>query len=298
VEKPDARTAEGYLKSGDYYWNSGMFVARASVLLAELEAHAPKVAAVVKKIRAAWKNGGDWQAAVREHFEAMPSDSIDYAVMEKSANVMVVPCDIGWSDVGSWDAVYELGAKDADGNVVKADAVMIDAKNNLLMGGKRLVAAIGVEDLCIVDTPDALLVARRDQAQQVKQVVDTLKKRGGEAHVIHRTAKRPWGSYTVLEDDGRGYKIKRIEVNPGGRLSLQSHKHRSEHWVVVSGVATVTCGDKVTDLQVNQSTYIPLGEKHRLENRGVVPVQMVEVQVGDYLGEDDIVRYDDVYGRS
>lgn len=298
VEKPDSATAQNYLNEGGYYWNSGMFVAKASVMLAEIEKCAPELFAGLTKIRQAWQDGGDWRAAVAAHFAELPGDSLDYAVMEKSDNVALVPCDIGWSDVGSWDAVLDIADKDDHGNAVKAPAISIDTRNTLVMGdGGRVIATIGVEDLCIVDTPDALLVSHKSQAQKVKNVVDELKKRGGDTHVIHRTAHRPWGSYTVLADNVSGYKIKRIEVVPGGRLSLQSHQHRSEHWVVVSGTATVTNGDNVLTLLPGQSTYIPLGHKHRLENLGKIPVQIVEVQVGEYLGEDDIVRYDDVYGR-
>ena len=303
VEKPNLQTAESYLKDGGYYWNSGMFVAKASVMLKEIEKHAPELFAGLETIRATWKSNGDWRAAIMGNFKDLPSDSIDYAIMEKSDNVVLIPCNIGWSDVGSWNAVYDLADKDANGNALQeATSVTVDTRNTLIMaqGGssQRIIATIGVEDLCIVDTPDALLIAHRDQAQKVKNVVDELKVRGGEAHIIHRTAHRPWGSYTVLEDTGLGYKIKRITVVPGGRLSLQSHQHRSEHWVVVSGTATVTNGDKVLTLLPGQSTYIPLGDKHRLENQGKIPVQIVEVQVGEYLGEDDIVRYDDVYGRN
>lgn len=299
VEKPDATTARRYLDEGCYFWNSGMFVVRASVLMAEIAQCAPDMATGLENMRAQWNTqGNDWRGAVKDHFDTLPSISIDYAVMEKSRNVVVVPCSIGWNDVGSWDAVYDLADKDDSGNAIHAPAVMIGARNNLVMGqGGRVVAAVGVDNLCIVDTPDAVLVARKDDAQRVKEVVDVLKTRGGEEHLFHRTVQRPWGSFTVLEDNTQGYKIKRITVVPGGRLSLQSHKHRSEHWVVVSGTATVTNGDTVQTLMPGQSTYIPLGSKHRLENLGEVTVQIVEVQVGDYLGEDDIIRYDDVYGR-
>lgn len=297
VEKPDAATAATFLKDGAYSWNSGMFMARASVMLEEIEAHLPQVAKVLATIRAEAATSG-WQEATNAHFAAMPTISIDYGVMEKSAKVMVVPCAIGWSDVGAWDAVYALADKDDNGNALQAPSIAVDTRNTFVSGGKRLIATIGVDDLCIVDTPDALLITHRDKAQKVKDVVEEVKKRGGEQHLVHTTAKRPWGSYTVLEDEeGRGYKLKRIEVLPGGRLSLQSHRHRSEHWVVVAGTATVTCDDTVSTLTPGQSTYIPLGSKHRLENLGKIPVKMIEVQVGDYLGEDDIVRYDDVYGR-
>lgn len=298
VEKPNLETAREYLLAGNYTWNSGMFVAKASTLLHELKLHAPEISKVLEKMRTEWKSGADWKKVVADNFESMPSDSIDYAVMEKSANAVVVECSIGWSDIGSWDAVYDIGKKDTAGNVINAnETVVLESTGNLIMGRERVIATIGVKDLCIIDTADAVLVADRAQAQKVKNVVDELKKRGGEVHIFHRTVRRPWGSFTVLEDNTSGYKIKRIEVVPGGRLSLQSHKHRSEHWVVVSGTATVTNGDEVLTLTAGHSTYIPLGNKHRLENLGQDPVQIVEVQVGDYLGEDDIIRYDDIYGR-
>ena len=299
VEKPNLETAEGYLKEGGYYWNSGMFVAKGSVMLAEMKAYAPAIYAELEKMREEWrKTPDDWKTVVKNGFGNFPSDSIDYAVMEKSQNVLVVPCDIQWSDVGSWDAVYDISDKDDAENAVQGQAILNDSSRNLVMSQSgRLIATLGVEDLCIVDTDDALLVARKDKVQDVKKVVETLKARGGEEHLLHRTAYRPWGSYTVLDDKGSGFKIKRIEVVPGGRLSLQSHKHRSEHWVVVRGTATVTNGDNVMTLTPGQSTYIPLGALHRLENSGHIPVEIVEVQVGEYLGEDDIQRFDDVYGR-
>lgn len=297
TEKPDRERAAAMLEDGHYFWNSGMFVARASVMLAELARHAPAIDAVLQEMRAAWRGGMERQQAVNALFEKMPADSIDYAVMEKSDRVAVVPCDIGWSDVGSWDAVYDIMGKDEEGNVTKARTISIDSHANMVMGEGRLIALVGVEDLCVIDTADAVLVASREKAQDVKKVVEVLKTRQGEEYLLHRTVRRPWGSYTVLEDSGLGYKLKRIEVRPGGRLSLQSHKHRSEHWVVVAGEATVTNGDRVYTLRIGESTFIPLGAKHRLENLGTDPVQIVEVQVGDYLGEDDIVRYDDVYGR-
>lgn len=296
VEKPNATKAAEFVADGSYYWNSGMFLAKASVWLSEIEAHLPDAATVLADIRAAWKTG-DKQAAVNKHFARMPSISIDYGVLEKSSNVVVVPCNLGWSDVGAWDAVHDLADKDESGNALQGATIARDTKNCLVVGGKRLIATVGVEDLCIVDTEDALLISRKDRAQEVKDVVDEVKKRGGEQHMLHTTVKRPWGSYTVLDDNGPGFKIKRIEVVPGGQLSLQSHQHRSEHWVVVAGTATVTCDDKVMTILPGQSTYLPLGCKHRLENHGKIPVQIVEVQVGEYLGEDDIVRYEDVYGR-
>ncbi len=208
----------------------------------------------------------------------------------------LIPADIGWSDVGSWDSVQDLSDKDADGNTLRGNVIAHDSRNIQVQGGKRLIAAVGLEGLSIIDTPDALLVARRGESQGVRHIVEALQLRPGTEHIEHLTVQRPWGSYTVLEDMP-GFKIKRIEVKPGGKLSLQSHEHRSEHWIVVAGVATVTCGERVTDLEANESTFIPKGTKHRLENRGSEMVAIIEVQVGSYLGEDDIKRYDDQYGR-
>src|SRR5450759_13983 len=302
TEKPDAVTAERFLKEGDYYWNSGMFVWRASVILAEIRQHLPAVDKVIQAIIAESRSPGEFQQAtfqqaVEKHFSAMPSISIDYGVLEKSSRVSLVPCDIGWNDVGSWQAVHEIAAKDENGNALQGNVIALDCKNSLIRAEKRLVAAIGVEDLCVIETADAILISKSDQTQRVREVVDVLHQRGSTEHVYHPTVNRPWGSYTVLEDDPDGFKIKRIEVAPGARLSLQSHKRRSEHWVVVSGTATVTNGEEVTTVHKNQSTYIPIGSKHRLENHGTEPLHIVEIQVGDYLGEDDIQRYEDHYGR-
>jgi mannose-1-phosphate guanylyltransferase/mannose-6-phosphate isomerase len=227
----------------------------------------------------------------------MPSISIDYGVLEKSSRVSLVPCDIGWNDVGSWQAVHEISKLDQNGNALQGKVIALDCKNSLIRSEKRLVAAIGVEDLCVVETADAVLISMNDQTQRVREVVDELQHRGATEHLIHAKVNRPWGSYTVLEEDADGFKIKRIEVAPGARLSLQSHRKRSEHWVVVSGTATVTNGDKVFTVQKNESTYIPIGSKHRLENLGSEPLHIVEIQVGEYLGEDDIQRYEDNYGR-
>jgi mannose-1-phosphate guanylyltransferase/mannose-6-phosphate isomerase len=209
----------------------------------------------------------------------------------------LIPCDFGWNDVGSWHAVHEIAAKDEDGNALQGNVIAIGCKNSLIRSEKRLVAAIGIEDLCVVETADAILISRSDQTQRVREVVDVLDENGSSEHVTHVKVNRPWGSYTVLEEDAEGFKLKRIEVAPGSRLSLQSHAHRSEHWVVVSGTATVTNGDEIITVNKNQSTYIPMGTKHRLENRGKIPLHIVEIQVGEYLGEDDIERFDDNYGR-
>jgi mannose-1-phosphate guanylyltransferase / mannose-6-phosphate isomerase len=302
TEKPDAVTAERFLKEGDYYWNSGMFVWRASVILAEIRQHLPAVDKVIQTIIAESRSPGEFQQAtfqqaVEKHFSAMPSISIDYGVLEKSSRVSLVPCDIGWNDVGSWQAVHEIAAKDENGNALQGNVIALDCKNSLIRAEKRLVAVIGVEDLCVIETADAVLISKSDQSQRVREVVDVLHQRGSTEHVYHVKVNRPWGSYTVLEEDQDGFKIKRIEVAPGARLSLQSHKQRSEHWVVVSGTATVTNGEEVTTVHKNQSTYIPIGSKHRLENRGTEPLHIVEIQVGDYLGEDDIQRFEDNYGR-
>jgi mannose-1-phosphate guanylyltransferase/mannose-6-phosphate isomerase len=297
TEKPDLTTAEGFLKEGSYYWNSGMFVWRASVILAEIKQHLPGVYQVVQTILTESKAGSGFQQAVEKHFASMPSISIDYGVLEKSNRVSLIPCDIGWNDVGSWQAVHEISAHDEQGNALQGNVIAVGCKNSLIRSEKRLVAAIGVEDLCIIETADAILVSKSDQSQRVREVVDVLQKKGATEHIYHRKVNRPWGNYAVLEEDPDGFKIKRIEVAPGARLSLQSHKQRSEHWVVVSGTATVTNGEEVITVHKNQSTYIPIGTKHRLENRGTVPLHIVEIQVGEYLGEDDIQRYEDNYGR-
>jgi mannose-1-phosphate guanylyltransferase / mannose-6-phosphate isomerase len=297
TEKPDAATAEGFLRQGNYFWNSGMFVWRASVILDEIRHWVPEIDQVLAGMRAAWGAGEPWQEVVRHNFALMPNISIDYAVLERSDKVSLIPCDIGWSDVGSWDAVYDVSPQDADGNVLAGDVIAIDCGHSLLRSKERLLAAIGLEDVIVVETSDAILLARRGDSQRVREIVDRLKQRGSREHIEQMTVRRPWGSYTVLEDHDSGYKMKRIEVSPGQSLSLQSHQHRSEHWVVVSGTATVTRDGEVFTVSKNESTYIPIGVKHRLENRGHIPLQIVEVQVGEYLGEDDIERFEDSYGR-
>jgi len=297
TEKPDLATAERFLKEGNYYWNSGMFVWKASVILAEIQRHLPGVHQIVQTILAESRAGSSFQQAVEKHFAAMPSISIDYGVLEKSDRVSLIPCDIGWNDVGSWQAVHEISAKDENGNALQGNVIAVGSKNSLVRAEKRLVAVIGVEDLCVIETADAVLIAKSDQTQRVREVVDALQQKGATEHIYHMKVNRPWGNYAVLEEDADGFKIKRIEVAPGARLSLQSHKQRSEHWVVVSGTATVTNGDEVITVRKNESTYIPIGTKHRLENRGSEPLHIVEIQVGEYLGEDDIQRYEDNYGR-
>lgn len=301
VEKPDARTAAEYLASGRFFWNSGMFCFKASVMIEEMQMHCP---AILDSVRACLEHSrhadgkgfSQWELD-SQWFGKVPEDSIDYAVMEKSSRVAVVPCDIGWSDIGSWSALGDLTVADQNGNRVEGEALLHNVANCSIRSDERLVGVVGVSDLIIVDTPDALLVANKASAQDVKHVYAELKARGHECYKLHRTVHRPWGTYTVLEEGSR-YKIKRIEVKPGGSLSLQMHHHRSEHWIVVSGMAKVVNGDRELLVAANESTYIPAGHKHRLENPGVVNLVMIEVQSGEYLGEDDIVRFQDNYGRA
>jgi len=297
VEKPDLATAEVYVKSDGYAWNSGMFCFRPSVFLQTLEKTAPDIYAGVQ---ACWQQTETTIQPLeldKATFAATPADSIDYAVMEKAERVAVVTCDIGWSDVGSWDSVSDLHQQDEKGNKTVGDCMLFDTQECYVHSEDRLVAALGVDGLIIVDTPDALLVADRSQSQNVKKIVDRLKSEDHETYRLHRTVHRPWGTYTVLEE-GERFKIKRIVVKPGSTLSLQMHHHRSEHWIVVSGTATVVNGDKTFNVYTDQSTYVPAGNKHRLSNPGITPLVMIEVQSGEYLGEDDIVRFDDEYGRS
>ena len=296
VEKPDAATAARYLSEGGYYWNSGMFLFRASRFLAELGRHAPAMLAAVRAACDGAVRDGDFIRLDKAAFEACPADSIDYAVMEKTDRAMVLPVDIGWNDVGSWSALWEVSAQDGDGNAHHGDVIAVDSRNSYAWA-RRLVALVGVDDLVVVETDDAVLVAHKDKVQQVKEVVARLKA-GQRSHaVLHREVHRPWGSYDSIDQD-EGFQVKRIKVKPGGRLSLQSHTRRAEHWIVVRGTARVTRDNDVFELHANQSTYIPLGAKHRLENPGDEVLELIEVQSGDYLGEDDIVRYEDVYGRS
>ncbi len=298
VEKPDLATAEGYLADGGYDWNSGMFLFRADRYLEELGAHAPTMLAAVRAAHAAAQADLDFVRVDKALFAQVPEDSIDYAVMEKTARAAVIPVSCGWSDIGSWSALWLAGTRDADGNLREGDTLAVNTHNSLLRShGRHLVATVGVSDLVVVTTPDATLVAHRDAAQDVKKIVDQLKANGRSEHSFHRVVHRPWGSYDSLEA-GERFQVKRIVVKPGASLSLQMHHHRAEHWIVVSGTAEVTCDDKVYLLGENQSTYIPLGSTHRLRNPGKVPVELIEVQSGSYLGEDDIVRYDDVYGRA
>ncbi len=296
VEKPDAATAQMYLDAGGYYWNSGMFLLRASRYIEELTRFRPEMVQAVRAALAAAVRDGDFIRLDKAAFAACPSDSIDYAVMEHTDAAMVLPVSIGWNDVGSWSALWEVSEQDADGNAHHGDVIAIDSRNSYAYA-QRLVALVGVDDLVVVDTDDAVLVAKKDKVQQVKEVVAKLKAEQRSQAVLHREVHRPWGSYDSV-DMGNGFQVKRIKVKPGARLSLQSHARRAEHWVVVRGIARVTRDNDVFELFANQSTYIPIGAKHRLENPGTEILELIEVQSGDYLGEDDIVRYEDVYGRS
>lgn len=297
VEKPDLDTARGYLDSGDYLWNSGMFCFTAGAILAAMAEHAPEVLAAAE---AAW-DGVDRQGAPLEIpadlFAECPSISIDYAVMERAGNCAVVPGDFGWSDIGSWKAISELYQSDESGNRIRGKAVMVDSRNCFVQGDKRLVAAVGLDEVVIVDTGDAVLVAHRDQAQDVGQVVRELTELDDEAAIYHQTVHRPWGSYTILED-AEDCKVKRLVVKPGQVLSLQLHHRRAEHWTVVRGTAKVRVGDEEFLLEANRSAYIPVETLHRLENPGAEDLHLIEVQTGDYFGEDDIERFEDVYGRA
>ena len=294
-EKPDFETAKQYLKEGNYFWNSGMFCFKVGVFLDELKKYSPKIYETSKSaFENATKNG-----IYRISYEDManiPEDSIDYAVMEKSDKVKVIGADIGWSDLGSFDALAKEFQTDKNGNTKDKNFLAINSKNNFIYSSDRLIATVDIDDLIIVDTPDALLISKKGTSQKIKDIVKELKGMDSSLHHIHLTAHRPWGTYTVLENSS-GYKIKRIVVKPGKKLSLQKHFHRSEHWIVVEGVALVTIGNKKVLLKPNESTYIPIGELHRLENPGKMDVVLIEVQVGEYLEEDDIVRVDDEYER-
>jgi mannose-1-phosphate guanylyltransferase len=300
VEKPNLETAQRYLLDESYSWNSGMFCLNVGLLLDSLAIHAPDVLESSRSAYHLAKEGSavglDFIEFSRESFQVIPDDSIDYALMEKVDNMAVVRGRFDWSDIGSWNALAEMVAADAQGNRIEGDAITLSTHNCYLRGESRVIGAIGLDDLIVIDTPDALLVAHRDQVQHVKEIVLQLKKKGSTSAHTHRTAFRPWGSYTVLEEGVR-FKIKRIEVKPGAALSLQMHHHRSEHWIVVSGTAKIVNNDQEILLRTDESTYILSGHRHRLENPGVIPLVMIEVQTGDYVGENDIVRYDDVYGR-
>lgn len=300
VEKPSEEKAREYMESGRFLWNSGMFCFQAGTMLTALEAHCPEILSktrqCVEKSRKVEGEGVVELELDAPTFAEVPDDSIDYAVMERSNQVAVVPCSIGWSDIGSWGALGALVEPDENGNRINGDALLHDVSNCFIQSSQRMIGAVGVDNLVIVDTPDALLVADKDRAQDVKVLYKELKEQGHDTHKHHLTVHRPWGTYTVLEEDPQ-YKIKRIEVKPGASLSLQMHHHRSEHWIVVSGMARVINGDHELFVRTNESTYIPAGHKHRLENPGLLELVMIEVQSGQYLGEDDIVRFQDIYGR-
>ena len=300
VEKPNLETAQRYLAEGDYYWNSGMFVLRASVWMKALERFRPDIATAT---RAAWdsrKTDAKFVRPGKPEFAAVPSESVDYAVMERCPGtdipLRMVALDAGWNDLGAWEAVWQVSEKDADGNAFVGDALFADSKNTLVHATSRLVGVVGLTDIVVVETADAVLVSDRARSQEVKQIVNQLQSAGRTEHTLHRQVHRPWGWYDSI-DSGARFQVKRIMVKPGASLSLQMHHHRAEHWIVVRGTAEVTNGDKVILLTENQSTYIPLGTTHRLANPGKVPLEIIEVQSGSYLGEDDIVRFEDTYGR-
>jgi len=301
VEKPDLATAQKYVADGGYYWNSGIFVVRASVWLKALAQFRPDIAAATRVAWDARSTDASFIRPDRAAFAAIPSESVDYAVMERCPeaaefDIRMVPMAAGWSDLGAWDAVWDVSEKDADGNASQGDTLVRDSHNTLVHATSRLVGVVGLENIIVVETPDAVLVADRSRSQEVKQIVGQLAKDGRSEHTLHRQVHRPWGWYDSI-DSGPRFQVKRIMVKPGATLSLQKHHHRAEHWIVVSGTAEVTNGDQVILLTENQSTYIPLGQVHRLANPGKVPLEIIEVQSGSYLGEDDIVRFEDTYGR-
>ena len=296
VEKPDLPTAEQYLASGNFYWNSGMFLLKGDAFLAELARHNATMAAACDAACQSSVPDLDFLRLDSEAFAACPSDSIDYAVMEKTDSGVVIPVDPGWNDIGSWAALWQVGGQDEDGNVLSGDVITVDSHNSYLHSDHRLIAAVGVDDLVVVETADAVLVSPKDRVQEVKKVVNLLRRDQRSEANLHRRVFRPWGSYEGVLN-GERFQVKIIIVNPGATLSLQMHHHRAEHWIVVSGTARITKGDEVFTLSENESTYIPLGTTHRLENPGVIPLELIEVQSGSYLGEDDIVRFEDQYGR-
>jgi len=297
VEKPDQATAAGYLAGGRHLWNSGMFLFRADRLIEELETLRPAILAACRAALAQGQRDSDFLRLDETAFAASPSDSIDYAVMEKTQRAAVVPVDIGWSDVGSWQSLWEISARDADGNVLSGDVIALDSRNSYLQSKDRLLATVGIDDLVVVTTSDAVLICHRDKAQDIKAIVERLKSAQREEYQHPARVNRPWGSYQSIDTDP-GFQAKRLIIKPGASISLQRHRHRAEHWVVVQGVAEVTRDDEVFTLQVNQSAFIPLGAIHRLRNPGSEPLTIVEVQCGDYLGEDDIERFEDIYGRT
>jgi len=296
VEKPDLETAKQYLKDGNYLWNSGMFVFSAQNYLKELNKYNPKISESCKQAIEQAKQDYDFLRLDPAEFTKSPADSIDYAVMEKTENAVVIPLDAGWNDIGNWSALYQIGEKDNNGNVIKGNAITTETTNSYINANHHMVATIGLDNLIIVDTADATLVASKDKTQQVKQIVEQLQKQNRTEEQLHRKVYRPWGWYDTI-DNGHRFKVKRICVNPGATLSLQKHYHRAEHWVVVKGTAQITNDEQKELLNENQSTYIPIGTSHRLGNPGKLPLEMIEVQSGSYLGEDDIERIEDNYGR-
>ncbi|HGM7335151.1 TPA: mannose-1-phosphate guanylyltransferase/mannose-6-phosphate isomerase [Stenotrophomonas maltophilia] len=296
VEKPDLATAEGYVSSGEYFWNSGMFLFKASRYLQELERLQPAILVACRSALEKAARDTDFVRLDADAFAASPSDSIDYAVMEKTSDAAVVAMDAGWNDVGSWSALWDVSGKDADGNACHGDVIALDCRNSYAYGN-RLIAMVGLEDVVVVETDDAVFVGHKDRVQDVKSIVAQIKRDGRSEAAAHRKVYRPWGAYDSI-DNGARFQVKRITVKPGATLSLQMHHHRAEHWIVVSGTAEVTRGDDVILLSENQSTYIPLGVTHRLKNPGKLPLELIEVQSGSYLGEDDIVRFEDQYGRA
>jgi len=296
VEKPDLKTAESYLEQGNYLWNSGMFMFKAATLIDELTTHSPEI---VTSVNDAVDNAAqdlDFIRLNEQAFESSPSDSIDYALMEKSDNVVVIPLDAQWNDIGSWSALYDIGTKDSNGNVIQGDVFTEDTTNTYIHANHHMVATIGVQDLVIVDTPNATLIATKDKVQEVKKIVEQLQEQGREESSCHRKVYRPWGWYDSIEV-GLHFQVKRLHINPGAKLSLQMHHKRAEHWVVVSGTATAINGEEVLTLKEGDSTYIPIGTTHGLENKANEQLEIIEVQSGTYLGEDDIVRFEDIYGR-
>ena len=296
VEKPNLETAQDYLSSGEYYWNSGMFLFKASVYLAELKTHRPDIYSACEQAMSATQADLDFIRIDKVAFEACPDDSIDYAVMEKTDQAVVVPMDCGWSDVGSWSALWEVSDKDEHGNACRGDVINLNTRNAYVHTTEKLVTTIGLDDVVVVETKDAILVAKQSEVQEVKNIVEQLKAEERSEWQHHREVYRPWGKYDSI-DNGDRFQVKRITVKPGEKLSIQMHHHRAEHWIVVTGTAKVTNGDKELLLTENQSTYIPVGVIHALENPGKVPLELIEVQSGSYLGEDDIVRFEDRYGR-
>ena len=296
VEKPDLATAQSYLASGDYYWNSGMFMFSVGRYLRELHTHRPDIFTACEQAMLDVSHDLDFLRINKEAFLACPDDSIDYAVMEKTKDAVVIPLDAGWSDVGSWSALWDVNTKDSHGNVRRGDVMFYDSRNTYVNAEEKLVAVVGLDNVIVVETKDAVLVAAQDKVQDVKAIVNELKKQGRSEYLHHRHVYRPWGCYDSI-DNGERHQVKHITVKPGAKLSVQMHHHRAEHWIVVSGTAKVTNGDKTFLVTENESTYIPLGTIHALENPGKVPLQLIEVQSGSYLGEDDIVRFEDRYGR-